>query len=258
MQHAPASSRRLGFTLLEITVFLIISGLIVGGVLVGQSMIKSAQLQATIKQMTDIRQATVVFKDKYGGLPGDLSNAKTFWPSTASGNGNGKIETTSGTCTPTDDDADCGAFNGERATYFEQLSLSGFIPETYKSNSLLQGTGYPAVKLHPSSGMFITGPFGPAGGSNIPNYPSYVTGPLYLSVTVVYPNYVSGNSNNSSFNDGAIFTAEEVYDIDKKIDDGMPLSGKIIAHSFNTICLSGSNYALNSSDLRCNLMYDLR
>src|ERR1035441_6191452 len=53
-------------------VFVII-GLIVGGVLVGQALIRAAGVRATISQIEKYNTAVNTFRDKYGGLPGDLN-----------------------------------------------------------------------------------------------------------------------------------------------------------------------------------------
>ena len=57
---------RAGFTLIEISIVLVIIGLIVGGVLVGQTLIGSAQLR---RQMTDSTAfCAFAVAEKTGGL----------------------------------------------------------------------------------------------------------------------------------------------------------------------------------------------
>lgn len=66
--------RRGGFTLIEMSIVLVIIGLIVGGVLVGQSLIAAAGIRATITQIEKYNQAANTFTGKYGYLPGDIKD----------------------------------------------------------------------------------------------------------------------------------------------------------------------------------------
>src|ERR1700712_5355694 len=69
-----------GFTLIELSIVLVIIGLIVGGVLVGQDLIRAAEIRATISQIEKFNTAVNTFRGKYNAIPGDmnLSTAITF------------------------------------------------------------------------------------------------------------------------------------------------------------------------------------
>jgi prepilin-type N-terminal cleavage/methylation domain-containing protein len=60
-----------GFTLVELSIVLVIIGLLIGGILVAQSMIKSAQINAFVRQLQQYDSAVTNFKTKYNNLPGD-------------------------------------------------------------------------------------------------------------------------------------------------------------------------------------------
>src|ERR1700746_416796 len=64
-----------GFTLIELSIVLVIIGLIVGGVLVGQDLIRAAEVRATISQIEKYNTAVNTFRGKYNALPGDLNAA---------------------------------------------------------------------------------------------------------------------------------------------------------------------------------------
>src|ERR1700679_178462 len=64
-----------GFTLIELSIVLVIIGLIVGGVLVGQDLIRAAGVRATISQVEKFNTAVNTFRGKYGYLPGDIPQA---------------------------------------------------------------------------------------------------------------------------------------------------------------------------------------
>jgi prepilin-type N-terminal cleavage/methylation domain-containing protein len=64
-----------GFTLVEISIVLVIIGLILGGILNAQSVIRNAQTKDSIKALNDMAAATRQFNDRYGLWPGDYRNA---------------------------------------------------------------------------------------------------------------------------------------------------------------------------------------
>jgi len=68
-------SPKTGFTLLELSIVLVILGLIVGGVLVGKDLITQATIRSTISQIEEVNSATSAFRLKYHALPGDISPA---------------------------------------------------------------------------------------------------------------------------------------------------------------------------------------
>lgn len=86
--------RALGFTLVEVSIVLVIIGLILGGILQGQSLIRSMQVKDVMSIIKDLQTSSQYFKERYHYLPGD-------WPFTANeipnvglgagGNGNGLI-----------------------------------------------------------------------------------------------------------------------------------------------------------------------
>jgi len=89
-----------GFTLIELSIVLVIIGLITAGIIGGQSLIHSAQIRSVISDVDRFRVAIATFEMQYDSLPGDLVNAKEYWldpdcmddaGNTCSGNGNGLI-----------------------------------------------------------------------------------------------------------------------------------------------------------------------
>lgn len=79
-----------GFTLIEMSVVLVIIGLLIGGILQGQEMIKNTRIKTTVAQVDAATAAVQAFDDKFGELPGDADTAATVLGVTA-GNGNGGI-----------------------------------------------------------------------------------------------------------------------------------------------------------------------
>lgn len=100
---------RAGFTLLELSIVLVIIGLVIGGILVGRDLIIASQLRAHISQMERFNSATNTFKLKYNCLAGDCPNATNFG-FTDNGNNNGLVS---------------GAINGCNAVNAESVAQSG-------------------------------------------------------------------------------------------------------------------------------------
>jgi len=67
-----------GFTLVELSIVLIIIGLILGGILVGQDLIRNAQVNATANQIQQLNASVNAFRGKYNALPGDINRAVAF------------------------------------------------------------------------------------------------------------------------------------------------------------------------------------
>ena len=93
-----------GFTLVEISIVLVIIGLILGGILNAQSVIRNAQTKDAIKALSDMAAAARQFNDRYGFWPGDYSNAVVSLPNLVApcagvnGNGNGTLTAAESVC----------------------------------------------------------------------------------------------------------------------------------------------------------------
>ncbi len=61
-----------GFTLIELSIVLVIIGLIVGGIVAGKDMIRAAELRALLSQKDKFTIAVNTFKIKYNAIPGDM------------------------------------------------------------------------------------------------------------------------------------------------------------------------------------------
>jgi prepilin-type N-terminal cleavage/methylation domain-containing protein len=90
-----------GFTLVELSIVLVIIGLVVGGVMTGKVLIQQAEIRAAASEMQNLETAYRTFQTKYGCIVGDCLNATELFgmnyvvvpngcpPSGGAGNGNG-------------------------------------------------------------------------------------------------------------------------------------------------------------------------
>ena len=58
--------KKYGFTLIELSIVIVIIGLIVGGVLVGRDLIRASQLRGLISEVEEFKTAANTFRLKYG------------------------------------------------------------------------------------------------------------------------------------------------------------------------------------------------
>lgn len=81
-----------GFTLVELSIVIVIIGLIVAGVVGGQTLVTQAKFRAIVNDFNKYNVAVNAFMLEYNEKPGDMANATSFWPGlTNNGNGNRKI-----------------------------------------------------------------------------------------------------------------------------------------------------------------------
>jgi prepilin-type N-terminal cleavage/methylation domain-containing protein len=241
-----------GFTLIEISIVLVIIGLIVGGVLVGRDMIQAAAIRSQVAQIEKYNAAVNTFRAKYNAVPGDMipALATTFGlfalsnPSGLRGMGDnsGTIEDGGG------GGANCGTggananfFCGEISVFWRHLSDANLVDGQYGAtgNSVPQAdNGIPtaavsnvAQSMPPAKigrGMFVTVISG--------------RGTNYYGLL---PILVIGNLGSYTLGTKGI-TPTESSNIDSKIDDGQPETGAVVALGLNIPFLSGA-YGSNST-----------
>lgn len=90
---------RQGFTLVELSIVLVIIGLIIGGVLTGQQIIQNARITNAVNGIQAFQAQFQTYAQNYGSNPGDDPSAASRFPNlsisqcTGTGCGDGKIGT---------------------------------------------------------------------------------------------------------------------------------------------------------------------
>jgi len=216
-----------GFTLIELSIVLVIIGLIVGSVLVGQDLIRAAAVRAQISQIERYQTAVNTFRGKYGALPGDLNQATAtqfgFVARGAvpgEGDGNGLIQTNG-----------YGYLQGygETGLFWVDLSTAQIIEGSFttasaSSSPVVDVTGsslasyMPPAKLGGSNYVYVWG------GDSTDNAPAF----NYFGLSTV-SKIVAGNGWILSDPSSPGLTVQQAFGIDKKMDDGLPQSGAVLA-----------------------------
>lgn len=271
-----------GFTLVELAIVLTIIGLLIGAVLKGQELIDTARVTSTISDVGAIRAAAAGFKDQYGYYPGDLPRASQRIPGCTAacdgynpdyapehGTGDGIIgysqwsvtgwqNQVNADGTPLTDSG--GAYGMETQLFWAQLALTGMLgnvsPDILNGNPLEWGVTNSRAAV--GNGFivghnFITPVLGAAGiytgdapvmdedGNVISATGSAVPIGMIIGVT---------GSPGGCLNDTATVTPHIAATIDRKVDDGVPLTGSVLA----TAC--GINHYNESSRAKnCNVIF---
>jgi len=241
--------RQRAFSLVELSIVLVILGLLTGGILAGQSLIRAAELRSISTEFSRYIAATQTFRDKYFAIPGDMSNATSFWgkaagtgidsacadfastsPATCNGNGDGRIGNAPEVF--------------EEMRYWQHLANAGLIEGRY-TGTYTSGAGYafgvntPQSKLSPATWY-----------------------PWHFGNLAATTSDFGGSFGNvleiGAWDGGAttppVLRPDEAWNIDVKTDDGAPATGKTIAGKGTTArpCTSNAN---NISD--ANATYNL-
>jgi prepilin-type N-terminal cleavage/methylation domain-containing protein len=210
------NAKKYGFTLVELAIVLVIIGLIVGGVLVGRDLIHNAELRNIANQEQKFVVAVHTFHLKYGGLPGDITNATSYWSTATNGDGNGQV----GSYSSSDPSAPESFF------FWQELANAGLIEGNYSGNSY-SNASLPMNKAVAYSVWWAV------------YLDTYTPGQLFVGS---YGHILSFTGTNAT--GAAYFTpigsgthirspqptlrAEDVYDIDSKLDDGDAAAGAIV------------------------------
>lgn len=258
---------RHAFSLVEMAVVIAIIGLLAGGVVAGQSLFKTSQLRSLGDQIARHANAVMQFEQEFNALPGDMSNATSYWGAADSGDGLGAdcydlIKTTT-TCNGTGNrvvhQSETGTADGtETYLMWQHLSLAGLIPGSYSGRTNTLGT------------------YGTKAGTNTPDLPYTATmvayswgntaGYCYTADTVDYYQGCYGLTFIVTY---SIYTApgwagthllypDEMQMLDRKLDDGMPGYGVFRTYRSGSCASSSSStdYNIGYNGRACRILYD--
>lgn len=173
-----------GFTLVEMSIVLLIIALIIGGILVGRSMMSTARTQSVISDWQKYSNAANGYFTKYGYWPGDDYERANRWSGVSSnGNGDGML-------------GDMSANINEFYYFWQDLSLANYITGSY------------------------AGGVGNVPRAQVPN--SYISHWYDSSLPANQALYLTGSAavGTSGTEGTTILSGPDAISIDIKIDDG--------------------------------------
>ena len=240
--------RERGFTLVELSIVLVVVALIIGGILMGKDLIKAAEIRAAASQLLQYESAYRTFQTKYNCTMGDCPNATAFFGSNytsygctttsavGNGNGNGLIDHCDGS-------GNSAGWDKESNQASDSLQLANLLP-----TSLTTPCAYTAPMfkgINDSCAYFFHDD-------------------LYFKIPSININSITWASPNflGNVNSGALSPIQARL-IDEKIDDGKPTTGKFrgldvtavgsIVFTTNSCSTSGA-YNLNEN-YTCRSVY---
>ena len=98
-----------GFSLIEISIVLLIIGIIAGGMLKGRDLVESVQLKSVANDVQNIQTAFASYINSYDAIPGDDPSASSKFKNATDGDGDGIVS------------------QGETEKVFEHLFAAGLI-----------------------------------------------------------------------------------------------------------------------------------
>jgi len=242
-----------GFTLIELSIVIVIIGLIVAAVVGGQSLVKQAKLRNIVSDVNKYKVAVNTFKLEYNHFPGDFPRAFDYWPSNCApspsaancnGNGNGNLGPTN--------------TNPETVRFWRHLGLANMIPNLYSGT---KNGSYTSVG---ESIIGVDVPAFPIEGSG-----AYVTYDSHWGIVVPLQHLLAiGKGVAGTVPHGSYLTPKDAKSIDDKMDDGHPIEGSMFS-STGTVgstgqCINGTggenltnatDYVLANSNIACRTVF---
>lgn len=240
-----------GFTLIELSVVIVIIGLLIIGVMAGRDLIRQATLRQTMIKMKSMEIAIKQFEEKYFEFPGDIPNATSHFSSSyvKNGDGDGILAESLSYINPSD------AQPQESAQALVHLSQAGLIPGSF--------TGVGPVE----AGVTVA----EGGGGRVLGLVGKCANPHFgrNNLNAITVGYVVGVNN--CFWCYSSFSVWDAKSIDTKLDDGVANTGLMYAVdgdgvpsgdcSANHGVVAGADYNTSNNDsenLVCRIFYYLK
>lgn len=220
-----------GFTLIELSIVLVIVGLLIGGILVARSMMETARIHSQVKQIQEYDIAVQNFLTTFNQLPGDCNSAVcpngVFY-----GDNDGKIENENISWVS---DYPSATASGELYVLFRDLSITGIIKDTFTSNAthFYNGAWNTTFGIEQPKAAIGRGGFQSAGTT--------VAGIWWLLYASADKTTCCQNWNNYP---QSPLTPAQALALDSKMDDGLPRNGNVAV-----VCAScrGAGFATSAN-----------
>ncbi|MCP5059143.1 MAG: prepilin-type N-terminal cleavage/methylation domain-containing protein [bacterium] len=239
-----------GFTLVELSIVVVIAGLLLSAILGFSRLRINAKLTATIATVQSTGAATAMFMDRYGSLPGDLRDAASKIPGCGASVGTCEAPTSAST-TGDGNVGEVGAISRHQTTgqtpaehetvlfwsHLLQTSLITRTTDTYTSSNspmIAWGASHPAA---PIGGGFHVKDADGGMTTPLPGWPPAAKQPE--GTFLVLQTKISRDLVPAQPGDQPIRASEASW-IDRKVDDGNPFRGSVLGYGTVTLPMAGS------------------
>lgn len=256
-----------GFTLVEISIVMIIIGLLIGAVLKGQELIIMSRIKSDISTVKQIEVGLLTFYDSYRNLPGDIRNAQDVLPNCLNSTSCGQAFPNQGNGTV---DFPCSGgnfFASEGRQFFSQMAAADIFTRVEANPSgpdLEPGNSIPKSQLAYGMILIYTGTPRNIGGcanatsSYFFNEPSGLR-PFASQAQNNYGHYMLfGIDRGFTWGTDPLgVTPRLASRLDKQIDDGLPYSGIVQVGNLNGLCAETfpvNQYRVNEGGGECETL----
>lgn len=230
---------RFGFTLIEMSIVLVIAGLLIGAVTAGRELIHAADVRKQIDQVRQIEVSLTAFKDKYEYYPGDMPNATSFWGTTdpsgntiSNGDGNTIImsngfQNAGNDCIQSYPDARHGTGTVFEGVYlWRHLHLAGLSDYNPHPTS---GDQWLPLHLSPTFHIMVgcTLTNNPTSNAFIPANRRYAGPVTIFPWDIQFPGAAQPTGQLGTATPAGGIQQHDAWLIDTKLDDGSPTTGRL-------------------------------
>lgn len=212
-----------GFSLVELSMVLLITALLTAGVITSSKLSKQAEIKQLISDVEKVRISLTNFYTKFGYMPGDFPDATDFWTGTGDGDGDGNIEFLANTA---------GTGASEVGRVFQHMSLAEVYPGSYNAGNKITDSISPDVNITAKTirgGLITVAGYTDKGGWPMDGPRNNIGG---NSINVIkYGGTDTTFAHANSHLGSGLLNIEETVLLDKKIDDGLARSGKFTGHN---------------------------
>lgn len=231
------NNKKSAFSLIELSIVLIIIGLLIAGVTGGASLIKSSELRSVMSEARSFATSVNGFYNQFNYLPGDYGTAIG---GSSAGDADGTIENYN------------DATNETRAAWFQMKGAgiidSATISATIATTALASvpvvttfGTNLPASKIRSAGWDF--------------DYNTTNTQNVVVLTGAIGVGTATNSLTNGTVTSTAAISPVDALSIDAKIDDGVANTGKI--RGVISTCSTGATYTTATTTAACALSYQI-